>query len=80
MFSISQIKLDTFTDEHCEQLSVSVINESINLGFFSIFAPILAKLPSFIQLNTSSSSSFPLVMFTTIIIQSFFGTTIGFLL
>lgn len=79
-FCIRQIKLDTFTDENCEQLSVTVINESINLGFFSIFAPILAKLPSFIQLNTSSSSSFPLVMFTTIIIQSFLGTTIGFFL
>lgn len=74
------MKLDTVTDQICEHLSVTVINESFNLGFFSIFAPILAKLPSFIKLDTSQSSSFPVIMFTTIIIQSFIGTTISFLL
>lgn len=57
---------------------MAVINESINLGFFSIFAPIVAKLPAFLPIQSSSSSTFPSVMFTTIIIQSFIGITIVF--
>jgi hypothetical protein len=61
-------------------MSITVVSQAINLGFFSIFAPIIAKLPSFVKLNTSDSSSFPLVMFTTMIIQSFIGTGVGFLL
>jgi hypothetical protein len=79
-FAIKIIYLETFTDEHCEQLPITVVSQAINLGFFSIFAPIVAKLPSFIQINTSDSSSFPLFMFVTIIMQSFIGTTINFLL
>lgn len=40
-------------------MSITVVSQAINLGFFSIFAPIIAKLPSFVKLNTSDSSSFP---------------------
>lgn len=78
--AIKLIRLDTYTDQQCEQLTITVVNQSINLGFFSIFAPILAKLPSFIQLDSSNSSNFPLMMFTTIIIQSFISTTVSFLI
>jgi hypothetical protein len=79
-FSIKIIYLDTVTDENCEQLLITVVSQAISLGFFSIFAPIIAKFPDFIKLNTSDSSSFPLVMLTTITIQSFIGNTIDFLL
>lgn len=48
-FCIGLIKLKTVTDFQCEHLSISVISAAINLGFFSIFAPIIAKLPKFIQ-------------------------------
>ncbi len=56
-----------------------VISLSINLGFFSMFAPIIAKLPAFIYIETKSSSSFPLVMFISILLLTFLQSTIGFL-
>jgi hypothetical protein len=82
-YAIKIIYLDTVTDQQCEQLFITVVSQAINLGFFSIFAPIIAKLPQLpidIKLDTSDSSTFPLVMFTTIIIQSFIGNTVNFLL
>ncbi len=49
---IEHIRLDILDSQYCEELTVSVINQSINLGFFSIFAPIVAMLPAFIPVQT----------------------------
>jgi hypothetical protein len=78
-YCLTLIKLQTITDFHCEHLIISVLSAAINLGFFSIFAPIIAKLPSFINVQTSKSSSFPLVMFTAILIQSFLAPPLKYL-
>lgn len=79
-FFIRQIRLDTHTDEQCEMLTITAINHSLSIGFITILAPIISKLPSFIRIETSDSTTFPLIMFTSIIVQSYFGTTIHFLL
>ena len=38
-------KLDNRTDEESEQIMLIVLHESLNMGFFSVIAPILVKLP-----------------------------------
>ena len=63
-------RFQTRTDKKTEQINLIVINESLNLGFFTIVVPILVQLPDYIAKNTTKSSSFPLVMFVTIIIQA----------
>lgn len=46
-----------------------MVQQSLALGFFSIFAPIIVKLPTYVADKTTKSSSFPMVMFVTILIQ-----------
>lgn len=79
-FAAKMVRMDTYTDQQCDQLITTVINQSISLGFFSVFAPIIAKLPLLADLSESDSSAFPLVMLTTIIMQSFVSITSAFLL
>lgn len=80
IWTITKVKLDTRTDQESEQIMLVVVHQSLNLGFFSIIVPILVKLPSVIAEETTKSSSFPLVMFTTIIIQSFVTNTFSFIM
>lgn len=80
MWTTTKVKLDTRTDLESEQIMLVVLHQSLNLGFFSIIVPILVKLPSAIADQTTKSSSFPLVMFTTIIIQSLITNPFSFLL
>lgn len=72
------MRADTFTDQQVEQLVSTVINQTISLGFFSIFSPIIAKLPILSELSESDSSAFPLVMMTTMITQAFVTIIISF--
>lgn len=51
--AIKFIRLDTFTDQNSEQLTITIVNQSINMGFFNIFAPIIAKIPTFLKLEDS---------------------------
>ncbi len=71
-------RFQTRTDKKTEQINLIVINESLNLGFFTIVVPILVQLPDYIAKNTTKSSSFPLVMFVTIIIQAIVVTLLDF--
>lgn len=48
------------------------------MGFFTIIVPILVQLPDYIAKNTTKSSSFPLIMFVTIVIQAIVVTLLDF--
>jgi len=55
------------------------VQQSLALGFFSIFAPIIVKLPTYVAVRTTKSSSFPMVMFVTILIQGLLANFASFI-
>lgn len=56
------------------------IHQSLNLGFFSVLAPFLVKLPQEIEEKTIKSSNFPVVMLMLITAQGILANIAHFII